>query len=136
MLGAIVFFLSVLVSLPLAAKIVLLGLPLIFYLLTLVDLGRSVNKKPTRKVRSRPAAAVFLLVGLLFQLAAPIAPANYLLRNRPHVFRVETNALSPWLTRGDHALSSALCYRANVFFVDSPIYLQYPRPGRVVRFFR
>lgn len=133
LLAAALFFFSILISLPTTLKVALFGLPLIFYLFTFVDLGRAVNRKKGISNRSITVAVIFVVVASSYQVLAPIAPINFLLRNRPEIFRMPDNSLSPYLARGDVAAATPLAYKANLFFLERPVWHHSPRRGDIVR---
>ena len=134
LLAAALFFFSLLIPFPIAAKLVLFGLPLVFYAITFIDLARTIKKQPHNTRRTSYAIGAFLAAGLLFQFAAPVSPGNYLLRNMPDIFRVESDALRPFLSEGDIACASALDLRANIFFLDRPLWFGEIEYGDVIRF--
>jgi len=134
LMAAALFFVSYIVTLPTAAKVALFILPAVFYLFTFVDLARSIRKDRKRTGRTLPAAAAFLLTALLFQIAAPITPVNFTLRNQPEIYRAEDNSLAPILRSGDLAWTNPLAYQVNLFFIDMPLWHQLPERGELVRF--
>lgn len=134
LLAVVLFFLAVLVTLPPVAKLVLFGLPVIFYLFTFLDLGKAVMIKRGTKSRDRFIAAAVLVLAVMYQVLAPTAPTNFFLRNRPEVFRASDNSLSPFLGRGDLAAANSLAYKTKLFFLDRPVWHQLPQRGDVVRF--
>lgn len=134
LLASTLFFTSLLVPLPTVAKLLLFGLPTLFYLVTFVDLARTVRSRRRKTRFTWRRGAAMLAAALVFQIAVPIAPGNYLLRNTPEVFTVRDGDYAPWVTRGDVAISSPLALRANVFFLSQPIWLELPEYGEVIRF--
>ncbi|MBD3257897.1 hypothetical protein GF377_05645 [candidate division GN15 bacterium] len=138
LLTSVVFFVSLIIDLPLVVKLILFGLPLLFYIATFFDLHRSIRKRRVREIgrlnRSGYTALVFLAVGVIFQLLAPVAPGNYLLRNAPVVFTTSSNDFSPVLSRGELACASALGLRSEIFFLDRPVWHRLPDRGTLVRF--
>jgi len=106
--------LTLFVSLPLIAKTLLFGLPILFYLVSFIDLVRSIHKKRGSVSPSVRLPLLFLLVGLGFQLLVPLAPASFLIRNHPDVFRSAGNDFSPLFHRGELMTASRLAYTADL----------------------
>lgn len=134
LMAAVLFFVSYLTFVPTAAKAVLFVLPAVFYLFTFVDLTRSMKNKKQRTRRSPLVAILFLVVVTVFQLAAPVTPVNFVLRNMPELYRAGDNHLAPMLKSGDFAWTNPLAYKADVFFLDIPLWNQMPQRGDLVRF--
>jgi len=134
LLAAALFFVCLVIALPTVVKIVLLGLPLVFWLFTFADLRRTMHRRALATSRSPNTATAYLLVALIFQAAAPVAPLNFGLRNRPHGFLASGSSLAPLLRDGDPALAAAFPYFVNVFFLERPIWHKLPSPGDLVRF--
>ena len=134
LLAVALFFFSLFIPFPIAAKLILFGLPLVFYVITFVDLARTIRKHPQNTRRTPFAIGAFLAAGVVFQLAAPVTPVNYLLRNMPEVFRVENNTLEPRFSEGVLMCASALDLRANIFFLDRPLWFGNIEYGDVIRF--
>jgi len=134
LMAAALFFVSYLVYIPIALKTALFVLPAVFYLFTFVDLARSIRKKRDHSRRTPMVAVVFLLVVVIFQVAAPITPVNFLWRNTPEIYRTGDNHLAPMLRSGDIAWTNSLAYQANLFFFDRPVWHELPERGDMVRF--
>jgi hypothetical protein len=134
LLAAALFFLSFLVSIPPLVQLLLLGLPVVFYVFSFVDLNRSVtSRRPTVK-RTFRAAWLFLIFAVVYQVAAPVTPINFMLRNRPDLYRVDTNEFSPVIEQGDLASATPLPYYVDLFFLDFPVYHDLPQHFDIVRY--
>ena len=134
LIAAILFFVSIFLSLSFWPKAILLVLPVLFYLFTFIDLNRAVNqKRNTAKITVR-VFLIFLAIGFSYQLLAPIAPTNFVIRNFPQTFVIEGNSLSPLHTNGSVLKASRLAYSVNIFFVKKPILHTLPARFDLVRF--
>jgi len=78
--------------------------------------------------------AIFLLIGILFQVLAPLAPVNFAIRNAPEIYAMEDNSLSPLHSKGDLMKASTYAYETNFFFLDQPIVRSIPERYDIVRF--
>ncbi len=134
LIGSVLFFISLLVTLPQAAKIMLLGLPILFFLFTFFDLVKVIRTKQGQVQRSTTAAVVFLVIGVFYQLLVPSAPANFLIHNSPEIYRMDNNHLAPLYKKGDILTANPLAYSANIFFFDYPVYYDLPDRFEIVRF--
>ena len=105
---------SFIVPLSFIAKMFLFGLPLLFYVVSFIDLGRTIRGKRGNLPRTGSVVAIFLVLGLSFQLLVPLAPTNFLLRNRPELFRTSNNNYAPLVSRGDLVSASRLAYGADL----------------------
>ena len=128
------FFVTFLISMPKTAKIMLLGMPVLFFLFTFFDLVRTVKSKKRRIRHSTNAAVIFLLLGVFHQLLAPNTPSNFLIRNFPEIYRLSENHLAPQFKKGDLLVANRLAYSADIFFFDFPVYHALPDRFEVVRF--
>ncbi|UCE24551.1 MAG: hypothetical protein JSU74_00435 [Candidatus Zixiibacteriota bacterium] len=134
LIAAILFFVSFFLSLSFWPKAALLALPALFYVFTFVDLNRVVRLKGDGGRRGLRAFSIFLAVGVAFQLLVPLAPGNFLFRNRPEVFVLEDNSLSPLYSEGNVMKASRLAYAVNIFFLNKPVYHTIPSRYELVRF--
>ncbi len=134
LLASMLFFVSFLVALPDVAKLLLFALPLLFYLFSFVDLGKTVSRRGPRSRRGGTAVILMLVLAVGFQLLAPIAPLNFALRNRPEIHRLTDNGLNPLLRRGDLIVINSLAYCADLFFLDQPVWYDCPRLGEMICF--
>ncbi|UCD63524.1 MAG: hypothetical protein JSW34_12380 [Candidatus Zixiibacteriota bacterium] len=134
LIAAVLFFVSFFLSLSFWPKALLLALPILFYLFTFMDLFRVIKTKKRLSARGKRAVIIFLVVGVVYQLASPIAAANFLIRNRPETFVLDNTDLSPLYARGDLLKASRLSYSVNVFFLKKPVLHSLPARYDVVRF--
>jgi len=134
LLASVLFVVSLFVSLPGIAVWLILGLPVVFYLFTFVDLARTRKRKRVSVNRSMRAAVIILLVGLAHQLLSPSALLNFGYRNRPEIYRMPHNRLNPLFVTGDILAASSLAYFVNIAFVDRPILRRLPQRFDMVRF--
>lgn len=134
LIAAVLFSVTIIFPVPFWAKFLLIGLPVLFYLFTFVDLSRSFDRKRETILRSRRAAIIFAAIGLGYQLLAPIAPGNFLIRNSPSLFVQDDNSVAPVYSRGDLLKLNRLAYTANIFFFDSPYLHTFPDRYDIVGF--
>ena len=134
LLTTVLFVASFFVPLPAPVKVLILGLPLVFYAFTFVDLARTVRTKRRSVSRSQRVLLIVLVVAVVYQLCVPIAPLNFALRNRPEIFTLEDNRLSPLFAGGDLLKASRVSYLVNIFALDRPLLHTLPERYDVVRF--
>ncbi len=135
MLGfAAVFFAAFLVTLPETIRVILFGLPLLFYLFSFVDLWKSRQRKSDKPPRSGRVALIFLFVSVGACLAIPVSPANFLLRNRLDVASVSESTVAPLIENGDLVWINRMAYRVNLFFLDRPLDHDIPERGAIIQF--
>jgi amino acid transporter len=134
LIAIVLFFLTFFVHLSILVKVILFGLPAIFYLFTFVDLDRTVRQARGKTARSLRTAVIYFVIALSYQLVVPIAPGNFLLRNIPEAFMLENNSLAPLYSSGDLLRTNRLAYTADIFFVDRPVLHALPQRYDAVRF--
>lgn len=128
------FFLSFFVPLPTLAKLALFGLPTVFFIFSFVDLHRSIRNRREQSHPSSRRAMVFIAIGFLYLVAAPISPGNFLIRNAPLVYTTDAS-LTPVQTAGHLAIANRLAYSASIFFVNQPVVHDLPERYDIIRFF-
>ncbi len=132
-LAAAVAFVNLLIPLPLAAQIPLLGLPLIFYLASFIDLHRTIRRKRgTTSPIPRYLAISMLLGAVVYQLVAPTAPGAFLIANRPVWYRQSDNSAFPLARTGDWISAQPVAYSARVNFLPQRIWYALPQRGEWV----
>lgn len=134
LIAVVLFFVSFFLSLSFWPKAILLALPTVFYIFTFVDLFRVAKIKQGKIGRSSRALLIFIVIGLVYQILAPIAPGNFFIRNYPKPFVLEDNGLSPLYSQGDLLKASRLAYSVNLFFLEQPILHTLPARFEPVRF--
>ncbi|UCC44695.1 MAG: hypothetical protein JSU65_01840, partial [Candidatus Zixiibacteriota bacterium] len=102
-------FVSLLVDIPGMALLLLLGLPILFYVFSFVDLARSIGAKRGLIQRSQRTALIFIIIALAYQLFSPNAPASFCIVNRPEIFVAGSN-LEPEFQQGDLLAADRLSY--------------------------
>ncbi len=132
MAGAL-FVLSLFIDIPLLAKLIMYGLPLLFYLISFVDLARSVRAKQFRTLHSKRKTIAFFVVGVAFQVLWPVAPVHFGVQNAPDVFIMPGSHFSPLYEKGDLLKASSLAYMVKSFVVSKPIFHSLPDRFSVVR---
>ncbi len=134
LLAAALFVVQYLIPLPKLAIWFLLGLPVLFYLFTFVDLARTVKTKRGRFVATQYSALVILVIGIVYQFASPSAATNFAIRNFPAIFKVEGSHLSPLYRAGEIAVANRLAYTAEIPFLKRPVLHALPERFDLVRF--
>lgn len=134
LIGIILFFVSFFIDLSTLIIILMLTLPVIFYFFTFLDLVKTVKQKFGKVKRTRKTALIFLASGFLFQVAAPITPLNFFIRNFPQYFVVEQNNLSPLYHQGDILKADRLAYLVDIFFLEKPLLIDLPKRYEIIRF--
>lgn len=122
-IASVLFFFSFLVELPIGIKVVLFGLPTVFYGFSYVDLWRSIRRNGRHQVCSAHGAWAFLLAATAACLVVPLSPTNFALRNLPQIFSIKTGQLDSMQDGRVLCLVDRAAYRVNLFFLDEP----YPR---------
>lgn len=108
------FFLTYLVTLPALAVWFLLGVPVIFYIFTFVDLVRTIRKRKGSKDRSTAYVLTFALLAFAYFFASPTSLGNFFWHNRPSIHVAANNSLSPLVREGDLFTVNRLAYRAEI----------------------
>lgn len=134
LMGIVLFVASFFVDLASWSLWILLGLPLLFYGFTFVDLMRTVRKPSSKRPVSVRRIIVALLFGLLYQIFSPTTVTNLLWRNRPDVQRLEHTQLSPRFSPGDLLVINPLAYRLSFVVFDQPILHRLPDRYDLVQF--
>ena len=123
LIATVLFFVSFLVDLPLLVRILMFGLPVIFYFFTFFDLVRTIQTRKDKSKKTAGSVVVFLLVGIVYQLFFPGAAGNFAIRNFPQIFTLSDNRYGPVFTGGEMLKASRLAYSvAIVGFKDRVIY--------------
>ncbi len=133
-LGAVLLAVSYLVTMPPAAQWLLLSLPFVFYLFSFLDLHKTISQKRERLSPKVFWPALALLFAAAYQLLAPTAPGNMILRNRPEFFRGDSNDYSPYVTRGDISTANRFAYAVNIPLMKKPILHALPERFDLVRY--
>lgn len=134
LIAAALFFVSFLVTLPVAVYWILFGLPAVFYVFTFFDLAKSIRNRRSNLTISTGRWSVFLVLGLVYEIFAPIAPVNFAFRNRPSIYKVANNQLYPVFKNGQYVRASHLAYSADLFFLKRPLYYRLPDRFDIVSF--
>ena len=134
LLATVLFVASFFITIPAPLELLMFALPIVFYAFTFVDVSRTSRLKRKTTRRSDRSLLILVICGLGYQVFAPVAPLNFIIRNRPEVFVQPNNDLSPRFSKGDLLKASRLSYLVTVFAVDRPILHTLPRRSDVVRF--
>ncbi len=134
LIGAILFFVSFFLTLSFWPKVLLLGLPVIFYLFTFIDLYRASGIKAAAGSRSVRSTLIFVAIAVLYQTLTPIAPLNFGIRNSPEIFIVDDNSLSPVYSQGTVLKASRLAYFVDIAFIKRSVVYKLPSRYDLVRF--
>jgi hypothetical protein len=121
LLGVVTWVALMILHLPAWSEAILIGLPLLFYLFTFVDLGRTAGRLQRRPFDSYRAITLLLAVGLAYFLFAPSGAGNLIWQNRPSFFTLEDSSLAPRYSRGSLLLSNSLEYYVDLAVVKHPI---------------
>ena len=133
-IASVLFFFSFLVELPSAIKVVLFGLPLVFYVFTFIDLWRVVLRNDRKRVHSSTTARVFLITSLAACFLVPLSPVNFVILNRPQIVKVEGGQLGRAPEERALCLVDRSAYRVNLFFLDEALTRRSPDRWDWVRF--
>lgn len=134
LIAVILFVVSLLVPIGLVVKSLLLGLPLIFYAFSFLDLHRTIRTRRSSTAITGRTVITLLVVGIIYQVASPSAPLNFALCNLPEMYRQEDNRLVPKFHRGDLLKASRLAYFLHLVFLDQPVMHALPDRYDLVRF--
>ena len=134
LLASVLYVATYFITISGLVQTIMLGLPVLFYLFTFLDLYRTSGLKASMVSRSRRAVWLLLAIGILYQLVLPVSPFNFALRNRPEIFELESNGFAPIYSRGDLLSADRLAYRMDVFFLDRPIFHTLPARYDIIRF--
>ncbi len=134
LIGVMLFFVSFFIELSNWILVLLLTLPVIFYFFTFIDILKTIKLKSRVVHRTKKAAVLFLVFGFIFQIAAPIAPLNFMIRNFPEYFVVERNNLSPLFHQGEILKADRFAYIVDIFFLEKPLLKDLPNRYEIIRF--
>ena len=134
LIAAALFYLSFVIELNQWAKLILFGLPLVFYFFTFFDLLQSLKKKKDFKPRGPVFSAIIYAVAFVYQILAPAAPLNFLMANGPIAFVLNNHRLSPLHSDGTLMKVSRLAYQIDIVGFDKPIFHHVPERYDLVRY--
>jgi hypothetical protein len=134
LLEVVLSLVTLLVPIPTALIVILLGLPLVFFFFSFVDLKKTVQKKTQPRSLGNRTALIALCVGILLQVMVPIAPGNFILRNCPHIKTIPNNHLEPILKKGNPMIISRCSYILNIPFTNRTLMYSIPKRGDIISF--
>ncbi len=134
LMAAALFYLSFVIELNNWAKLILFGLPLLFYFFTFLDLVQSWNKKKKSAPRGVAYTVIIFAAALFYQIFAPVAPLNFMIVNGPKLFMLNDHRLSPLYSKGTLMTACPLAYQIDVAGFDKPIFHHLPNRYEIVRF--
>ena len=134
LIAAALFHLSFILDLNNWAKMVIFGLPLVFYFFTFFDLLASIKKKKDFTRRGLKFAVIIYAISMIYQIASPTAPFNFMISNGPDLFVLNDNRLSPIYSRGTLMKASRLAYKASIVGFKGPVFHHFPERYDIVRF--
>ncbi len=134
LLGTVTWVALMILHLPSWSEAVLLGLPLLFYLFTFVDINRTIRRMSRKPLHSRGAVAALLIVGLANFAVSPGGAGNLMWLNRPEIIVLDDNSLAPRYSKNDLLLVGSLGYYINVAVVDHPIMHTLPSRLDIIRY--
>ncbi|MEW6049544.1 MAG: hypothetical protein AB1644_00535 [Candidatus Zixiibacteriota bacterium] len=134
LIAVVLFVVTLLVPLSAVVKVLLLGLPLVFYLFSFVDLARTVRMRRSNVMISSRRMLICLAVGIAYQFLSPSAPLNIGLNNLPELYRQSDSRLTPLFHRGDLLEASHMSYFVKLMFFERPIMHSLPQRYDIVRF--
>ena len=134
LIAAALFYLSFVIELNKWAKLILFGLPLVFYFFTFFDLIHTINKKKNVSPRGSFFSAIIYATAFIYQIAVPVAPLNFLIVNGPLPFILNDHRLSPLHSEGTFMKASRLAYQIDIVGFDKPIFHNSPERYDLVRY--
>ncbi len=134
LLAGVLYVALLFVPMPYFAEMLILWLPLVFYLFTFIDLARTVKRKRKTFSRTMRRIFLFLLIGVVYQIISPAAVLNIAWRNRPEIYTMQNNRLNPRFATGDVLKTDRLEYMIDIAFVGKPILHHMPERFEMVRF--
>ncbi len=134
LIAAALFYLSYVIELNQWAKMILFGLPLVFYFFTFFDLLQSLKKKKGFKPRGCVFSAIIYLTAFVYQAFAPVAPLNFLIVNGPIPFVITDHRLKPLYAEGKLMKASRLEYQVDIVGFDKPIFHRLPERYDLIRY--
>ncbi|MEW6412134.1 MAG: hypothetical protein AB1483_06620 [Candidatus Zixiibacteriota bacterium] len=134
LIASLLFFVSFFLSVSLWVWLLMMALPILFYLFTFIDLVRAVGVKRDKLKPGKKSAVIFLAVGIAYQLLSPSAPVNFGLQNFPDVFVLKDTSLSPIHSEGALLKASRLAYSVDFVFLRKPVLYALPERYDIVRF--
>ncbi len=132
--ASVLFTISLFISIPLLGRILIYGLPLLFYLFSFFDLYKTIKTNTKKKVPSPKKFIIFFVIGFVFQIFWPLAPANFGIRNCPDLFIQKDNSLEPFFWKDDLLKASRLEYFLDIWFIEQPVLHSLPDRFEIVKF--
>jgi len=132
--ASVLFVVSLFISIPLAGRLLMYGLPLLFYFFSFIDLNKSIDTNAKKKLSTRNKLIIFFMVGFIFQVLWPLAPVNFGLRNCPDIFVQKDNSLEPFFSKDDILKASSLEYFLDIWFIKQPVLHSLPDRFEIVKF--
>jgi hypothetical protein len=133
LLAALLFAASFFLALPGIARLVMFGLPVFFYLFSFVDLYKIVNNAQNKKIAPIKGFRFFVIAGIVYQLLAPVAMGNFLIINRPEIYRLETTGFAPELSKGSFLIADNLSFQVRFLAFQKVILHAIPERFDIVR---
>lgn len=134
LMAAVVAYVTFLIPMSKWAVLFLLGLPLLFYVFTFVDLQKTFNKKAERVNRSNRFILLIAMLALTYQFLSPTALVCFGRHNGPEIFRQDSSHLEPLYGQGEMLVSNRLSYQVDLILFDSPALHRLPERFDVVRY--
>jgi hypothetical protein len=134
LLGVVLSLVTFLVSIPFFLILILLGLPLVFFFFSFVDLIKTVQKKKQPRSLGNRIALIAFCSGVLLQVIIPIMPGGFIIRNCPRIETVPNNHLEPILKKGDPMIVNRGSYVINVPFISRSIMYSIPKRGDIISY--
>lgn len=134
LITSVLVFVSFLVKFPLMVKVVLFGLPVIFYFFSFFDLARIIRNKASLCHKTVRTVLVFILLGVLYQIFAPNAAGNFIFKNFPVIFTLSDNRYSPVYSGGEILKASRLAYSIDIVGFDGRVIHTVPQRYDFIRY--
>lgn len=133
LLAALLFAASFFLALPGIARLVMFGLPIFFYLFSFADLYKIAKGTQAKKTAPLSGFRFFVIAGVAYQLLAPVALGNFLIINRPEIYRLETTGFAPELTKGTFLIADNLSFQVRFLAFQKVILHALPERFDIVR---
>jgi len=132
--ASVLFAVSLFISIPLLGRILMYGLPILFYFFSFFDLHKTIETKSKKKKPTQNKLIFFLVIGITFQIFWPLAPVNFGIRNCPDIFVQKDNSLEPFFKNDDLLKASRLEYFLDIWFIEQPVLHSIPERFEIVKF--
>ena len=113
--------------------VLLLAVPIIFYIFTFADLKKHVAQTKNRNLSSA-LGYLFIGIGIAYQLFAPSSPLNVVWRNHPTLVIANESYAPPTIRKDDWLFVNRAAYILEIAYLSQPLIHDVPDRYEIVYF--